>query len=64
MKVIKTLKTFYKTQPYNSKTDPTKLKKSQILSFKINGNETSKLPANILIGLTFYIIIQTLNKVN
>ena len=30
---------FYKTQPYNSKTDPTKFKKGQILSFKINGNE-------------------------
>ena len=32
-------KTFYKTQPDNSKFDPTKLKTGQILSFKINGNE-------------------------
>lgn len=39
MKVIKTQKAFYETQPDNSEIDPIKLQKGQILSFKMNGNE-------------------------
>ena len=58
------------TIPVNNKIDPTKLKKGQILSFKIKGNDNkdkilgwaSKLQANIRIGLTFHIIYPNTEK--
>ena len=72
MKVIKTLKQLINHNLTRAKFDPTRLKKGQILHFKINSYEdkveilggASKATGKYLFSLTFNIIIQTQKKVN